>query len=65
MVLYFPVGSTVAAQGDVGVLAGFAAMETGLGSCAGCFVFGYLVRWGLIPESVCRECVDLRRPVEN
>ncbi len=57
LVLYFVVGSTLAANAVVGVLVLFAALESGLGFCAGCFVFGYLMRWGIIPESVCRDCV--------
>ena len=57
LVLYLVVGSTIAANAVLGVLTLFAALEAGLGFCAGCFVFGYLMRWGMIPESVCRECV--------
>ena len=36
----------------------FAALESILGFCAGCFVFNYLIRWGLIPQSVCEACVN-------
>jgi hypothetical protein len=36
-----------------------AALEGFLGYCLGCTVFGYLIRAGLIPESVCAECGDL------
>ncbi|MEX2598363.1 MAG: DUF4395 domain-containing protein, partial [Dehalococcoidia bacterium] len=43
----------------LGVLAFFAAMEAFLGFCAGCFVFGYLMRWGVIPEELCQRCNDL------
>ena len=57
LVLYFVVGSVVPAKGVLGVLVLFAALESGVGFCAGCFVFGYLMRWGLIPRSVCEECV--------
>ena len=57
LALYFAVGSIVAAKAVLGVLVLFAALESGVGFCAGCFVFGYLMRWGLIPESVCKECV--------
>ena len=57
LVLYFAVGSTLAANAVIGVLVLFAALESGLGFCAGCFVFGYLMRWGIIPESVCRDCM--------
>ena len=55
--LYFVAGSTIAANGVLAVLILFATLEAGLGFCAGCFVFGYLMRWGVIPESVCRECL--------
>lgn len=61
LVLYFAVGSTVAAMSVLGVLAAFAALEAGLGFCAGCFAFNYLMRWGLIPESVCRECLAVQK----
>ena len=63
VVLYFVVGTTTGAKGVVGLLAVFAALEAGVGFCAGCFVFGYLMRWGLIPESVCRECVAAQQPL--
>ena len=57
LVLFFVVGSAMAAKGVLAVLVLFAALESGVGFCAGCFVFGYLMRWGLIPRSVCEECV--------
>ena len=57
LTLYFAVGSVVAAKGVLGVLVLFAALESGVGFCAGCYVFGYLMKWGLIPKSVCEECV--------
>jgi len=48
--------SPVAGKSVIGLLAAFAALESGFGFCAGCFVFGYLMRWGLIPASVCLAC---------
>ena len=48
--------SPVAGKGVIGLLAVFAALESGLGFCAGCFVFRYLMQWGLIPEAICLEC---------
>ena len=39
------------------VLTLFASLEAFVGFCAGCFIFGYLIRIGLIPQSVCRACV--------
>ncbi len=62
LVLYFVAGSAVAAKVVLAVLGLFAALESGVGFCAGCFVFGYLMRWGIIPESVCRECVVRPEP---
>ena len=40
----------------IGLLAVFAALESGLVFFAGCFMFRYLMQWGLIPESICLEC---------
>ena len=41
----------------LGVLGFFAFLESVVGFCAGCFVFSYMMRWGLVPESICEECV--------
>ena len=57
LVLIFAVGSMPAAVGVLAVLAVFASLEAFAGFCAGCFVFNHLMRWGVIPESVCEECV--------
>ena len=57
LALHFGADSTLAARIVLGTLALFATLESVAGFCAGCFVFGYLMRWGLIPESVCRECL--------
>ena len=35
----------------------FTLMESVLSFCAGCFVFQYLMKWGLIPQTVCEQCV--------
>lgn len=40
----------------LGVLLGFAILECVFGLCAGCFIFGYLMKWGLIPEEICQKC---------
>jgi hypothetical protein len=36
-----------------------AALEGFVGYCVGCTIFGWLMRIGLIPESICVECGDL------
>ncbi|HEY5103766.1 MAG TPA: DUF4395 domain-containing protein [Acidimicrobiales bacterium] len=40
-------------------LIGAAALEGFAGYCLGCTIFGWLIRAGVIPESVCAECGDL------
>ena len=62
LVLHFVAGSPVAANIVLAVLILFAALEAFLGFCAGCFVFDYLMRWGLVPQSVCEECANFRSP---
>jgi hypothetical protein len=37
-----------------------AALESIAGYCLGCKVFGLLMRAGVIPDSVCAECADIR-----
>jgi hypothetical protein len=51
-------------DGLVAVLVAFASLESVVGFCAGCWVFGYLIRVGLVPEQTCAACADisLRRP---
>jgi Domain of unknown function (DUF4395) len=37
-----------------------AGLESIFGYCVGCKIFGLLMRTGLVPESVCEECADIR-----
>lgn len=48
-------------QALVGAIAAAATLEASLGYCLGCTIFGALVRWGVIPETVCEDCADLSR----
>lgn len=59
LVLTYGFGLTTAAEGVIAVLLVFAVMESFLGFCAGCFVFGYLMKLGVIPEETCRQCADI------
>lgn len=36
-----------------------AGLESILGYCVGCKIFGLLMRAGLVPETVCAECADI------
>jgi hypothetical protein len=48
----------------VSLLAVAAFLESALGICLGCIVFGFLMKVGVIPEEVCAACADisLRHP---
>ena len=39
-----------------------AALEGFVGYCLGCTIFGWLIRTGVVPESVCAQCSDLQTP---
>jgi len=39
-----------------------AGLEAGFGLCLGCRIFALAMRAGLVPESVCLECADVRLP---
>lgn len=43
----------------LGVLLTFATLEAVVGFCAGCYVFGLLMRVGVIPEETCAACNDI------
>ncbi len=59
LIFIYPFGLQVAAEGVLAILAIFAALESFVGFCAGCFVFGYLMKWGLIPQETCERCNNL------
>jgi hypothetical protein len=55
----FGFGSTGAAWVFVAMILVAASLESFLGFCLGCTVFGLLMRAGVIPASVCEECNDI------
>ena len=59
LVLVYGFGLVGAAYAVLGVLVLFAGLEAFVGFCAGCFVFGYLMRWGLISKETCERCNNL------
>ena len=59
LVLAFGFGQTTAAWVVLALLACAAFLEAAFGICLGCKVFSLLMRFGVIPESVCEECADL------
>jgi hypothetical protein len=64
LVLWFGFGYSTGTWVVVSLLAVAALLESALGICLGCIVFGYLMRAGVIPEDVCEACSDvtLRHP---
>ncbi len=49
-------GAVGAGQALLGLLIVAAGLESALGLCLGCLIFGSLMRAGVIPERVCVEC---------
>ncbi|NBU38019.1 MAG: DUF4395 domain-containing protein [Actinobacteria bacterium] len=47
----------------IAMLAFAASLEAFVGYCLGCAIFGQLMRWNLVPESVCLDCADISRRV--
>jgi len=43
----------------LGILLLFSFLEAAFGFCAGCKIYGFLMRLGVIPESWCPECVSM------
>jgi len=41
------------------LLVGAASLEAVVGFCLGCAIFNRLIAWGVVPESVCRDCADI------
>ena len=59
MVLHYIFAMSTESEIVLGILGIFAGLESIGGFCTGCFVFGYLMRFGLIPNDVCEKCNNL------
>jgi hypothetical protein len=59
--LSWGLGAHAVAYGLVAALVVAATLESVFAICLGCLVFNRLMRWGVIPASVCAECNDLSR----
>ena len=55
-------GPSTLAVAAIVVLVFAASLEAGLGFCLGCWMYGHLVRLGVLPESSCVECSDISLP---
>lgn len=61
----FLLGFATASRVVVAMLAGAASLEAAFGYCIGCKVFGFLIRLGVVPESVCEACNDISLRVDT
>ena len=52
-------GELIAGYLLIGVLALFASLESIMGFCAGCWFFKQMMKWGWIPQKVCKKCNDI------
>ena len=57
--LWYAAGLHIEALALVGVVAVFAWLEAAFGLCVGCRVFYLAMRVGLVPSSVCEDCLRL------
>lgn len=65
IVLHFGFGLTGASYGVLGALVFAAGLEAAFGYCLGCKVFSILMRFGLIPESVCEDCANFEARMQR
>ncbi len=59
LVLALVVGDHTAADVVLALFLPAAGLESIVGYCVGCKLFGLLMRAGIVPESVCVECADI------
>ena len=50
---------TTASRVVAAMLAAAAFLEAVFAVCLGCIMFGWMIRWGVIPERVCEQCSNL------
>jgi hypothetical protein len=52
-------GAPTVAVALLAVITLFAALESGVGFCAGCWLYGRLIRIGVVSDDTCVECADI------
>lgn len=58
-------GAPAVAYVFVGMIAVAATLESVFAFCLGCTIFSRLMRWGIVPDSVCAECNDISARLER
>ena len=65
IILHYGFGLTGISYIVLGGLIFAAGLESVFGYCLGCKVFSILMRFGIIPESVCEECNDIEGRIQR
>ncbi|MHA3703335.1 DUF4395 domain-containing protein [Jatrophihabitans sp. YIM 134969] len=63
--VWFTTGSALVTSLLLAALVVAAVLESVFAVCLGCHAFALLMRVGVVPESVCRECADVRGRLEQ
>ena len=58
-IILFTTGMILEYRVLLGILSFFAFLESAFGFCAGCLVFGYLIRFGFVAEEICEKCSNI------
>ena len=61
--ILFIVGIDFWGRAAIVILAFFAGLEAFLGFCTGCFIFNHLMKFGLIPKTVCEACENFQAKI--
>lgn len=64
-VLSLGFGLNGAAYTVLGCLILAAGLESVFGYCLGCKIFGFLIGWGIIPESICEDCANFEKRAQR
>jgi len=62
VIAYYAIGSTTAAVVLIAMITVAASLESFLGYCLGCKIFGLLMKAGVIPPEVCEACNNFSVP---
>jgi hypothetical protein len=58
-IAWFGFGATAATNALLAVIVVAAGLESIFAVCLGCLVFGYLMKFGLVPAETCEACNDI------
>lgn len=58
---FYYLENLILAKSVVFLLLFFSTLESFVGFCAGCYIFGLMMRIGLIPAPVCEKCLNISK----